>query len=199
MKTQEAERQRFAIELHDGIGANLATLKLYLSALENPKVPSKELSQRASLLLDTSVVELRQLIHNLSPRTLTQLGLVEAIRKITADICLSHPQLHIIFKHDELPGSMEEIKRINLYRIVQELLQNTLKHAQATHISIELRQLNHQFQLHYHDNGRGFLHTPTNHGNGLTNIESRVLLLNGRQHIDTAPGQGFTIRIEIPS
>lgn len=198
MKTQEAERQRFAIELHDGIGANLATLKLYLSALENPKAPSKELSQRASLLLDTSFVELRQLIHNLSPRTLTQLGLVEAIRKITVDISQSHQQLHIAFEHDELPESMEEIKSINLYRIIQELLQNTLKHAQATQISIELRHLNHQFQLHYHDNGRGFLPTQTTHGNGLTNIESRVMLLNGKLHIDTAPGQGFTIRIEIP-
>ncbi|RDB03705.1 sensor histidine kinase [Runella aurantiaca] len=199
MKTQEAERQRFAIELHDGIGANLATLKLYLSALENPKFPSKELSQRASLLLDTSFVELRQLIHNLSPRTLTQLGLVEAIRKITADICQSHQQLHIAFEHDDMPESMEEITRINLYRIVQELLQNTLKHAQATQISIELRQLNHQFQLHYHDNGRGSLSTQTTRGNGLTNIESRVMLLNGKLHIDTAPGQGFTILLEIPS
>ncbi|AXE18306.1 hypothetical protein DR864_11390 [Runella rosea] len=199
MKTQEAERQRFAIELHDGIGANLATLKLYLSALENPKFPSKELSQRASLLLDTSFVELRQLIHNLSPRTLTQLGLVEAIRKITADICQSHQQLHIAFEHDEMPESMEEITRINLYRIIQELLQNTLKHAQATQISIELRQLNHQFQLYYHDNGRGFLSTQTTRGNGLTNIESRVMLLNGKLHIDTAPGQGFTILLKIPS
>lgn len=199
MKTQEAERQRFAVELHDGIGANLATLKLYLSALENPKVPAKELSQRASLLLDTSVVELRQLIHNLSPRTLTQLGLVEAIRKITADIELSHQQLRITFEHDELPQSTEEITRINLYRIIQELLQNTLKHAQATHIVIKLKYLNHQFQLHYHDDGRGFSHAQTANGNGLTNIESRVMLLNGKLYINTAPGLGFTIRIEIPA
>lgn len=198
LKTQEAERQRFAIELHDGIGANLATLKLYLSAFENPKIPLKELSQRASLLLDTSVAELRQLIYNLSPRTLTQLGLVEAIRKITADIELSHPELRITFEHDELTESMEEIKRINLYRIIQELLQNTLKHARATHISIELRQLNHQFHLHYYENGRGFNPLRSAYGNGLTNIDSRVTLLNGRLHIDSAPGKGTKISVEIP-
>jgi signal transduction histidine kinase/ligand-binding sensor domain-containing protein len=198
IKTQEAERQRFAKELHDGIGANLATLKLYLSAFDNPKIPLAELSQRASLLLDTSVVELRQLSHNLSPRTLTQLGLVEAIRKITTDIGLSHHELRIDFEHDELPESMEEIKRINLYRIVQELLQNTLKHAQATQISIELRHLNYQIQLHYQDNGRGFTSHQTTHGNGLTNIESRAMLLNGKLQIDTSPGKGFKILIEIP-
>ncbi len=198
MKTQEAERQRFAVELHDGIGANLATLKLYLSALENPKVPFKEISKRASMLLDTSVVELRQLIHNLSPRTLAQLGLIEAIRKITIDIGFSHPELHISFEHGEVPESMAEIKRINLYRIVQELVQNTLKHAQATNISIELRQQNNQFQLSYYDNGGGFLPEQTTHGNGLSNIENRVMLLNGKLYIDTAPDQGFKIHIEIP-
>ncbi|MBO0933345.1 ligand-binding sensor domain-containing protein [Fibrella aquatilis] len=198
VRTQELERQRFAKELHDGIGANLAVLKLYLSGLNQPGFSVSDIHSRASAVLDASMSELRSLVHDMHPRGLRNDGLVTTLWQMVQLLNESH-QLTIAYTARDLPPKLPESLEINLFRVVQELLQNAIKHAHATHISLSLHTEADTVQVIYHDNGQGFDLTQVRAGsNGLLNIQQRIDLLKGTCQIDSAPGAGTTIRVSVP-
>lgn len=197
VQTQEAERTRFARELHDGVGANLATLKLYLAHLGSSAIPQSELKHRALGLLDTSITDLRRLINQFSPQVLQLLGLAEALEQ-AGDALAATGQLAVQLYIDPLPP-LDSSVQTNLYRIVQELLQNAVKHAGASELTLSLTATAQQLVLQYHDNGRGFeLRQQRPNSQGLANIQHRVLLMAGQWELWSAPGAGVRVQVRVP-
>ncbi|WP_019987061.1 sensor histidine kinase [Rudanella lutea] len=198
VQTQESERTHFARELHDGVGANLAALKLYLSHVGSPHVPQPDLKTRSLALLETSITDLRRLINQFSPQSLQVLGLPSALAQ-AAETVASVSGLQVNLHVDPQLPPLDPAFQINLYRIVQELFQNALKHAGASELTLALTVGPDGLTLHYGDNGRGFdPQVVRPNSQGLTNIRHRVELLEGEWTIRSAPGEGVQIRIRVP-
>ncbi|GAB3558330.1 ligand-binding sensor domain-containing protein [Spirosoma fluminis] len=200
VRTQELERQRFAKELHDGVGANLAVLKMYLTSLGSPALPLDELKRRSIAVLKTSLDEIRSIIHDMHPRSLTESGLVPTIAELVALINESN-RLNVMFDADEdVPLRLPENVEINLFRVVQELVQNALKHANADTVWLDLRYTTNTLRLTYRDDGCGLDKPLTDQikGNGLVNIRQRITLLKGTCQIQSVHNQGTTVDISVP-
>lgn len=196
VKTQEMERRRFAQDLHDGLGANLSAIKLVLGLIDQPE--ARPFKEKSEAMLNESLDDLRRLIHAMSPRSLERLGLVKAIEEMGI-VLQQTSAITVEITTENIPDKLPQEHQINLFRIVQELFQNALKHAHATHITLSIRRLPRAIQLHYADNGKGFNPVQTtSNGNGLSNLQTRTQLLNGTFSIDSAPGQGTQVRVEVP-
>lgn len=201
IRTQELERHRFSKELHDGVGANLTVLKMYLSSLGTPNVAVDDVRNRSLSVLKSSIADIRSIIHDMHPRSLAEFGLVHTINDAVALMNESH-RLNVTFTSQQVPQKLPENIEINLFRIVQELLQNAIKHAEATQVLIGLTYEASSLLLTYSDNGRGFDPTRVyNHsmaGHGLVNINQRVTLVKGTYQVTSANNQGTAIRIAVP-
>ena len=200
VRTQELERQRFSKELHDGVGANLAALKMYLSMLGSPTVSVDELKTRSMAILKSSMDDIRSIIHDMHPRSLSEEGLVQTIADMVAIMNESH-HLTVLFEPQNVPQKLPEVLEINLFRVVQELLQNAVKHADASSVRLQFRYENDVLRLSYRDDGRGFTPPPAGQssGNGLVNIGQRVALMKGTYTLQSAKNQGTTIEISVPT
>ena len=135
------------------------------------------------------------------PATLSKLGIVAALQNLIGNIS-SHSGLQISFSAHGFEGRIEETTEISIYRIILELINNIVKHAEAGKVSIQLIKYPHYINLVIEDNGRGFNYskaTEEKKGIGLGNILSRVEYLKGTIDIDSSPGKGTTVIIEIPS
>jgi signal transduction histidine kinase len=196
VQTQEEERRRFSQDLHDGLGANLSALKMVLGLLQDPT--SETIKTKSQELLNASIDDLRQLIHAMSPRSLTRLGLVKTVRELSI-IINEAKHINIAITDTNFPENLPSDLQVNLFRIVQELLQNTIKHAQATQITILFGKNDTHLILHFTDNGRGFdpqIASAT--GYGLQNLYTRAQLLNAALDIQSVVGRGTTARLEVP-
>ncbi|MCE7040133.1 sensor histidine kinase [Dyadobacter sp. CY312] len=196
LMTQEAERQRFSRELHDGVGANLSLLKMYLSSFGNEQIPMTELKERSQKLLATSMDEIRRLIQDMHPQNLKQLGLECAIDDMVTVLNLG-VRFTVTFKPVNIPARLPETVEINVFRIIQELLHNAVKHANALHVVLDLRYHQQRLTLIYTDDGTGFDTTKFAGGNGLLNIRNRAALLKGDVQVRSVPGTGTTIRVDV--
>lgn len=198
VKTQEAERKRFASEVHDGIGANLTALRIMIGLLGRVDTPT--LRTKLEGVLDTTFDDLRGLINDTSPRMLKSNGLVNALRERAALINQSQRLFVIINVSRVFPARLPEEYEVNLYRIVQELLQNTIKHADATEAVLYLDYKHRHLWLHYTDNGKGFdlATAQQKNSNGLANLHARTQLLNGTIQIDSTAQRGIVVKIEVP-
>ena len=199
VRTQELERERFSKELHDGVGANLAVLKMYLSSLGSPTVAVDELKARSLSVLKSSIDDIRSIIHDMHPRRLSEEGLAQTITDMVELMNESH-RLTVTFEPQNVPQKLPESLEINLFRVVQELMQNAVKHAGATTVRLQLRYEHDTLQLTYRDDGRGF--TPSRagqaSGNGLVNIEQRVALMKGTYQLQSARSEGVAVEISVP-
>lgn len=200
---EEQERSRVARDLHDGLGGVLAAIKLKLSAIVNQRdSTAHDISNFLNNLIqdvDYSVDEVRRVARNMMPESLRSMGLEAAL----GDLCksLQHDNLQIDFAADNISAHKSTAFLISVYRIVQELLTNMLKHSQATHAWVQCSERDGEFYLSVEDNGIGFLYTPSrenNSGMGIQNIKNRMDMLQGKWSIDTAPGEGVSIHISIP-
>ncbi len=201
MNGQESERKRLASELHDEVGTRLSVLKLYLNSLEklsSPKSQSQGISQKAQELLDEGVADLRNMLHDLSPEAVHKFGLIKALENLTER--LNHAadvQAHLV--SDESNFELSARVELTLYRVIQELINNTIKHANASSIDIVVRQAKDHMLIEYSDNGENSLDIATtkSEGYGLRNIENRLLVIQASaQWIPKK--QGMAIRILIP-
>ncbi len=196
---EEQERRRMARDLHDGLGGMLAGVKINLSAqLENQNHSDiKQPLQRALGQIDHSVTELRRIAHNMMPVNLLNFGLKTALK----DLCetLMTPSTRIDFQSFEIENDIPEQIQINIYRIVQEMLANSIRHANATNIILQCSQNGNVFFITQEDNGKGFdLNAPkTETGIGLSNIRNRVGFLKGKMEIKSTINQGTIINIEL--
>ncbi|GAB3357203.1 hypothetical protein GCM10027566_20800 [Arachidicoccus ginsenosidivorans] len=200
MKGQEQERSRLARDLHDGVGGLLSGVKLRLSSMKgNFYLPEESAISLQGIIgqLDNSIQELRRVSHNMMPEALIKYGLKEALENYT-DYIQSSGALQIQLQLYGLEHRLNQDTEIILYRIVQELLTNVIKHAQATNVLLQFIRNNDRFTLTVEDNGKGFDKDPegAKNGAGLSNINARVAYLNGNMDINTAPGKGCSITIE---
>lgn len=199
IQTQELERQRFAKELHDGIGTNLSALKLYLGELGEAHVSVEEIQRRSLLVLESSINDVRALVRDMHPRQLQQQGLTGAIASLV-DLLNVGRRLTITYTVQDVAQQLPEAIEINAFRIVQELLQNALRHAPDSQVVLVLRGLPYELQIRYQDNGPGFDPYRPNvlAGNGLLNIRQRVDLLRGTYELQTSPGKATICVVRLP-
>jgi signal transduction histidine kinase len=195
--TQEAEGARIARELHDDVSQRLAAISITITALKRQfaaQAGDELHAGLAGLQADTSDLaeSIRQLSHNLHPGVLQQSGLVAALKSHCAEFAKQHA-VNVVMTDDPGLGGVDLTTAVPIYRIVQEALRNTAKHAGARQVEITLSRLGGDLVLSIADDGKGFdLETVRRHGRGLglRSIDERVRLAQGHLDIDTAPGLG---------
>ncbi|GAB2570618.1 sensor histidine kinase [Spirosoma areae] len=203
---QEQVKKDIARDIHDEIGTRLATIKLYTTQLtqqagETPTILS--LKNTIFQLINDTIGDVRNLLRKLNPQTLERHGYVAAVDELFSRIDATG----VINAHfepsdpaepiDRLPADME----VMLYRITQELVNNSLKHANAHQIDLHISQQTDQLLLTYQDDGQGFNYEQTqkkSSGLGIGNIESRVAILGGQISWQSGPGQGLQATIKVP-
>jgi PAS domain S-box-containing protein len=199
---QERERFELGQELHDNINQILATSKLYLDVAIEENDPRIELLSKSRKNISMAIEEIRKLSKELITPTLNDLGLVQSIRELIRSIQMANKmkiRLHISGLEE---SSLAPEQKITIYRIIQEQLNNILKHAQASSVVIELnktKEQDNQIILQVKDDGRGFDPRSRRGGVGLSNILSRAELYNGRVEIDSAPGKGCRLEVILNS
>jgi signal transduction histidine kinase len=195
---EEQEKSRIARELHDGIVQELSALNLQLSLLKNnlPLEYSEKISPFISKLKQ-STDEVRSISYQLMPVTLKELGLEKAIEDLFERNFLPHEidfDIHIHQLEERLPERVE----ITVFRICQELINNTVKHSKATFVSLLLRVQDSHLQVLYEDNGKGFDINSIQKGIGLNSLHSRLELIKGELKIDSSIGSGTHVFLKIP-
>ncbi len=198
IQTQEQERREIGRELHDNINQILATAKLCVDMAINDDDIRKELLHKSYDNISKAINEIRSLSKNLVPPSLGDIGLKEALLEMIENMTVS-PELHIRIKaNDQHIESLSNNKKLILYRIVQEQMNNIVKHARATHADIELKTSRKKAHLVIKDNGIGFDPKQKAKGIGLNNIVSRVEMQNGNMEIISSSGQGCVLKVDIP-
>jgi signal transduction histidine kinase len=207
VKAQEAERQRIARELHDETGQTLTAIGMGLRALkqniEKNPLRAAEQVEKLEALTNGGVEELQRLVAGLHPATLDDLGLLPALRWLATNL-KSHTSLNIEVTNKGYTNNLAMEKRITLYRIAQEALANVIRHADANHATIELRQNSDRIEMTIRDDGRGFdpedafePNNPTPSW-GLLGMQERAALIGAVMEIISAPGEGTIIKISVP-
>mgnify|MGYP001371457651 CR=1 FL=1 len=200
----EAEQRRLAQELHDGLGGSISVAKFKIEALreKNGQDPATSAAlDEAARALGSLHHELREIAHNLMPRHLHKHGLLTAVEQLIHRMEHSDRSLKIHFFSNADLDNISELARTYLFRIVQEMLNNLFKHAQANEAWFQFIRHDGNLLLTLEDNGRGFdLSQAKNKGGiGLSNIRYRVEdALGGRFEVDSTPGKGTLLSIEIP-
>lgn len=203
LEAEEKERRRIAQDLHDGVGQMLSAAKLNLSNLDS-KFPEKNPEQETAMhnalsLLDDSAKEVRAVSHNMMPNTLIKFGLASAIREFITKLGQA-PTLKVDLEIVGLDERLENQVETVLYRVIQEIVNNIIKHAQASQIAMQLIRHETEINVMIEDNGVGFDTSGIDSfdGLGLKGIKTRIELLNGSVHFDSAIGRGTTVIIDIP-
>ncbi|HEX9509233.1 MAG TPA: PAS domain S-box protein [Puia sp.] len=196
---QERERFELGQELHDNINQILATSKLYLDVAIEDKEPRIELLIKSRKNISMAIEEIRKLSKELITPTLNDLGLIQSIKELIRSIqTVKKMKIRLnIFGLDE--NSLLPEQKLNVYRIIQEQLNNILKHAQASTVEIELNKVKEQISLQVKDDGKGFDPRARRKGIGISNIISRAELYNGKVEIESAPGKGCRLEVILNS
>ncbi|HEY8934925.1 MAG TPA: ATP-binding protein [Cyclobacteriaceae bacterium] len=201
IRGQDEERKRIASDVHDNLGNLLATLKIYSDlVLKKPSEAEVDrLNNEINHLIENLTTEVRKIAHSLDFSTLKNFGLTAAIEQLCEAITNSG-KINVTSIIDVQRSPEDGDSLLNLYRIVQELFTNTLKHAQASQIRFEITQVNSEITIIHEDNGVGFdVEAAANKSMGLQNIQSRVNLMHGDMKIQSSPnGSAFIIEIPIP-
>lgn len=201
---EEKARQTIARDLHDGLGPLLSSIKMIISAADveiiDPK--NRKIIEKSCEVADEAIVTLKEISNHLSPHLLKNYGLTKALKKYSAQL----------FENGRVKFSMDtniEGKRffydleISLFRIITELLNNSLQHGKPKLISLNIFEKPESLQIEYNDDGKGFnqdeiMQKGVSKGMGLENIRSRIKSLDGCFYINTNPGKGFSIYIQLP-
>ncbi len=190
VETQEKERKRISQDLHDELGATLSTIKLHVNQWQQ----TPDASTQISALLDASISQLRSILLDLNPQTLEEDGFGEAMKELVFRISQSG-LCEMNFYDVKASQHLTKKEGSALYRISQELVNNTLKYAAASCINIQLiYESDHKFTYTFEDNGKG-MDKDIAKGYGLKNIQARVELLHGSFEIDSVPGKGVFVTI----
>jgi signal transduction histidine kinase len=185
---QEKERMRLSQEIHDGLGGMLSTAKTYLTKMD-------ESDSKLLRIIDQTCHEVREITHNLMPVSLQVVGLNGAIEDLAAKSEMLGIDCTIELHQVQIE---EEQMKLAIYRIIQELVNNVIKHAGSTHLLIQLIQYDHNIHILVEDDGKGYDPTISNGGMGLQNIRSRLEVLNGTMEVESNKETGTTVSIDIP-
>ncbi len=196
--TLENERARVAADLHDELGPLLFTVKFKISSIDtNPE--DQQMLEQAESYIDDILKRIREISNDLMPGTLLRKGILFAIDEFV-DTVSKATTIEIKFSHDEIPELSNE-NSINLYRIVQEIIHNTLKHAKASFLHIQLRVAGNKMILMTQDNGIGFNYSTIidqGRGLGLRNLQSRAEIMKADMYVESSSSSGTKYTIEIP-
>ncbi len=203
LASQEGERKRIAAELHDGLGQNLLVIKNWATlakrALE-PDSKARSPIEEVTTAAARTVEEVREIAHNLRPYHLEEIGLTDAIAAMVERVAEASG-IHFTTQMDTLGTWLSPEAEINLYRVIQECLNNIVKHAQATAAEISIRQHAQNLVVVIKDNGLGFdlaqVLNRKDRGFGLAGLAERVRLLGGKETIQSEPGKGTAITITL--
>lgn len=201
IQTEEKERKRFAKDLHDGLGPLLSTVKMSISAILNNKINNQqEILENTNVVINEAISSIKEISNNLSPHVLTNFGLVSAIKNFSHKINETK-SVNIILtsnmENERFDHNMETI----LYRATCELITNTLKHAGAKNIQLNISKHLNTLTIQFHDDGQGFnpdkTLTTVNSGMGFSNITSRIKSVNGVFILNSSPGEGTNALIKV--
>lgn len=195
----DAERERIAIDLHDDLGTSLSGLKLRLQCIKPADAETIAILDFSKSQIDGIMHRLRVIAFNMIPDVLQRRGLEQALQELLNIITLS---TGIVVYYEYNAPAFEHKKATHMYRMVQEILNNTIKHADASAINLRINKIKDIIQLHYADNGKGFNKNfviREGNGFGLKNIRSRADLLQAKIYITTSPAKGVDYIIEIPA
>jgi signal transduction histidine kinase len=196
---QENERKRIATDLHDSLGPLLSSVKLQINSLDHTSANDQQIINKAGRHLDEIIANLREISHNLLPNTLQRKGLSEALKEFSGNNSkrngtkIDFYQLH--------PVTITPDKEIHVFRMMQEIIHNTLKHASAKNLQIGMGKENNEIIILSKDDGVGFdpeKIRKSSSGLGLKSIESRIEILNGTYILKSSPGTGTSYFIKIP-
>lgn len=201
LESQEGERRRIAASLHDSLGQDLLVIRNQaLMAIQSSEEKS-DLRQRLEEISNTTLLainDVREITHNLRPYQLDRLGLTQAIRAITckvSDNCSLAFASHV----DEIDGIFDNESEIHIYRIVQEGINNVLKHSRATEATVVVKSTPGGLSISIRDNGTGLADNGVSAaGFGLSGIRERAGILGGTARIDSLPGQGVNLQVQLP-
>ena len=200
LQGQEEERSRLAKDLHDGLGGLLSGVKFSLSNMKDNLIITPDnmtVFERSLDMLDTSIKELRRVAHNMMPELLTKFGLDEALKEYCNSINATN-LLSVKYQSIGMSTRIEKSAEIIIYRIIQELLNNIMKHAAAKEATVQLVKEEGRLSIIVEDDGKGFdtALIKNSKGAGLTSIKSRVDYLKGQLDIHSEAGKGTLVNIE---
>ena len=194
---EENERKRVAQDLHDGLGGILADIKMNISRINETNGNVNYNLEQVQEKVDYSMTELRRIARNMMPESLLKFGLDTALK----DICdlYRNPNIQIEYQSYHVDNKIPQQNQLVIYRIVQELLTNVIKHSKASSVLVQCSQNLNTFYLTVEDNGKGFNEDVVFNegGMGINNIKNRVSYLGGKIEINSTPNQGTTINIEL--
>jgi len=198
LEGQDKERKRIASELHDNLGSILVTLNMYSDSLQTKTELEdiKNISSRISNVSRTANEEVRKISHSLDSGLLKHFGLEAAISQLMEAVEMSKKIKIELDVH--LENHIANELGLQIYRIIQELVNNTLKHANCSKIRLELNQIDNGWSIIYHDNGKGFNLTEVKRGMGLSNIERRTDKLGGELKMESSSRRGSTFILDLP-
>lgn len=202
INTEESERQRFAKDLHDGLGPLLSNLKMSVSTLENisDRDEMNEILINMKTVAQEAISSIKEVSNNLSPHILENFGLQKAIEVFIKPVEPTS-NLNIVINSNISEQRFAYNIEIILYRVITELINNTVQHANATKVTIDLLKKENFLHIRYTDDGKGskvLKETEPISGLGLANIQSRIKTLNGNVIFMTRPKKGFTAEISCP-
>lgn len=203
LKGQEEERSRLAKDLHDGLGGILSGVKYSFNNMKQQFILTEENAtafEKSMSMLDESISELRRVAHNMMPETLMKLSLSEALQDYCQQI-QQNSEVQITYQSFGLEIiELDNIVKTTTYRIVQELINNILKHAASTHVMVQLLAKENKLNITVEDNGKGFdiKQLSLVNGIGYRNMRSRVDFLKGKLDVQSKVGEGTSVYIEIP-
>ena len=202
IEAEEKERKRIAADLHDGVGQMMSAAKMNLSVFET-ELPFANEAQKKSFenvmdLIDESCKEIRNVSHQMMPNALLKLGLASAVKEFIdkIDTRVIKVSLHTEGLNEPIDNNTETV----LYRVIQECVNNVLKHSGADHLDISLLKDTNSISVTIEDNGKGFDCSDKLkfEGIGLKNIISRITYLKGTIDFDSSPGKGTLVAMHVP-
>ncbi len=196
---QETERTRIAKDLHDGLGGLFSTIKMHFSTLQHEKADLKSdpLFSKSYDMLNTASEEVRRIAHNMMPEVLIKIGLVQATQELCNSISAGK-LLNVSMQAYGMDKRLNASTEVMLFRILQELLNNIIKHSQASEAIIQFNREGNGLSVTVEDNGRGFSLAEGDGKNhtGLSSVQSRVTYLNGKLSIDSQKEVGTTVMMD---
>jgi len=195
----EKDRARIAADLHDELGPMLAFVKMSMSSFDLPDEYDRQQCQTAKATIDNVIKRIRGISYNLMPDTLLKKGLISTLKEYIAFLNHENDIRFIFSPPDNL--DIDKDCSVNIYRIIQELLYNAIKHAKATEIEIEIKRKGNRILLKVADNGTGFDYKQKlaeRTGIGLGSLEGRTRMAGGKMYVESGPGNGTLFIFQIP-
>lgn len=201
INSQEEERKRIGSDLHDEVGSALSTLRMYIQKFtdEPGTVKTSEFGIKSKSMIDSIITNTRNISHDLSPLTGSAYSLVDALDDYCDQVNETGKlEVSLSFANENILNQLNFVHALALYRVIRELIKNTITHAEAKHIVIYFKEYKEQLYLTYKDDGKGMEKTTGRKGMGMNNIESRLDMIGASYEINTDVGKGFEIAIQVP-